>query len=63
MEKIALMLYLINSLMNLLCETQEVKYFLCFAIILTLSHLVVSKEIIKLWLVPFLSRVKIMGGV
>lgn len=54
MEKNALMLYLINSLMNLVRETQEVKYFLCFTIIFTLSCLVVSKGIIKIMVGPIL---------
>lgn len=37
-EKNALMLYLINSLMKCASETQEVKYFLWFTIIFTLSR-------------------------
>ncbi len=63
MEKNALMLYLISSLIQFICETQEVKYFLWFTTILILSCLVISEEIIKLWLGRFLLRVKIMGSV
>ncbi len=37
MEKNALMLYLIDSLMNFVSETQEVKYFLWFTTIFILS--------------------------
>ncbi|KEC55693.1 hypothetical protein O9A_00471 [Bartonella koehlerae C-29] len=54
MEKNALMLYLSNRLVKFTCETQEVKYFLWFTTILTLSGLVVSKEIIKVMVGPIL---------
>ncbi len=58
-----LMLYLIDNLIELVRKTQEVRYILMVGSSSYIKPLNILKEIIKLWLVPFLLQVKITGNV